>query len=220
MQVSLGGGWTLPEAVVHLYAPALGVATAAAFAMPAQIGFDLLVDSEAVPAALWGVAAAGGVVAAVAYMASPMIYARGFFQAAPFLAEATRTLAGPPEPPALPRFIAAIRDPAFRLLVVQYWRLTPVPSLRLGLLLAATVWAVFTGVDLGKLSVVLVVALLWIVPATAVAAVSPVRDRISAPLPLSDQARARGHTKAFASLLLPVALCLAIIAVAWLPTAA
>ena len=31
---SLGGGWTLPEAVVHLYAPALGLGLATALAMP------------------------------------------------------------------------------------------------------------------------------------------------------------------------------------------
>jgi hypothetical protein len=215
VQVSLGGGWTLPEAVVHLYAPAFGVATAAALAMPLQIGVDLTIDGDPVPNALWGFAAAGLVLAVAAHAAAPRLYARGFFQAAPFVAEATRTLAGPPEPPALPRSIAAIRDPALRLLVTQYWRLTPVPGLRLGLLVAAAAWAALTGVDLAKISVVLVVSLLWLVPATTVRNHRPLRDRLWAALPVGPQQRSRSGAKAVAVLTLPVALALVGVSLAW-----
>ncbi|HWB78035.1 MAG TPA: hypothetical protein VG755_23885, partial [Nannocystaceae bacterium] len=48
VQRSLGGGWTLPEAVVHLYAPALALGTAAAIAMPWQLAIDRGVDGETV----------------------------------------------------------------------------------------------------------------------------------------------------------------------------
>ena len=44
---ALGGGWTIPEAVVHLYAPALGVGLVALLAMPGQLWLDRRVDGRA-----------------------------------------------------------------------------------------------------------------------------------------------------------------------------
>jgi hypothetical protein len=48
LQRSLGGGWTLPEAVVHLWAPAIALSLAAGLAMPVQLAIDRWADAQAV----------------------------------------------------------------------------------------------------------------------------------------------------------------------------
>ncbi|MEM9462778.1 MAG: hypothetical protein AAGF11_52040, partial [Myxococcota bacterium] len=84
-QQRLGGGWTIPEAVVHLYAPALGVATAALLAMPGQLWLDRRLDGLPTPPALLGVALAALAVAAGLGALGRPLYARGLFGAVPWV---------------------------------------------------------------------------------------------------------------------------------------
>ena len=134
-QAQLGGGWTSPEAAVHLYAPALGLGLAALLAMPGQLGLARLADGQALRGLHVALFAAPVVVAIAVRVAAPRVYAGGFFEAVAWLAEATRSLAGPPEPPPRPAWVARLADPATRLLVTQWLRLTSVPLLRLAALL-------------------------------------------------------------------------------------
>lgn len=182
LQQGLGGGWTSPEATVHLYGPALGMAGAAALAMPGLIAFEWLDDGRAIhPAAF----AAPLVLALLARLAAPRLYARGLWQAVPFLAEATRTLAGPPEPEPLPRWVAAIRHPLRRLMLTQFFRLSPLPVLRLVLLIGwgGLAWTRAAAPSVPNLVVGAALAGLWLVPAGAVRAQRALRERLLAPLP-------------------------------------
>jgi hypothetical protein len=211
-QVRLGGGWTLPEAVVHLYAPAFGIGLAAALAMPAQLAIDRSFDALSVPTWLWiasTLAVAGGV---LGFAIAPKIYARGVFEAVPFLAEATRTLAGPPVPEPTPGWIARLRDPVLRLLVLQFWRETPVPTLRLLIVGGAAAWVGLAGLPSAPHAALLLAAcLLWLVPAQAIARTREVRARLFATLPLPDNVRDGGHPVGAALLLTPPALGIAVL---------
>jgi hypothetical protein len=211
-QSRLGGGWTLPEAVVHLYAPALGIGLAAALAMPAQLAIDRSFDTLAVPGWLWIASALAVALGVVGFAVAPRIYARGVFEAVPFLAEATRTLAGPPVPEPTPRWIAGVRDPVLRLLVLQFWRDTPLPSLRLVVLLGAATWVGLTGLPAAPhVALLLAACLLWLVPAQAIARARSIRVRLFATLPLPDEVRRGGHPRATALLLAPPTFGLAVL---------
>jgi hypothetical protein len=211
-QERLGGGWTLPEAVVHLYAPALGIGLAAALAMPAQLAIDRSFDALAVPDWLWGASALAVAAGVAGFAVSPRIYARGVFEAVPFLAEATRTLAGPPVPEATPRWIAALRDPVLRLLVLQFWRETPVPTLRLLVVLGAAAWVGLAGLPSAPHAALLLAAcLLWLVPAQSIARAREIRARLFATLPLPERVREGGHPRATALLFAPAAVGLVVL---------
>ncbi|MEM6294826.1 MAG: hypothetical protein AAGA54_26375 [Myxococcota bacterium] len=211
MQQRAGGGWTLPETVVHLYAPAGGIGVAAAVAMPLQLAIDLTIDGAidggAAPSGLWGFGAAAVVLGLIAWVAAPKVYARGVFEAVPFVAEATRTLAGPPIPESTPAAIARLRDPVLRLLVLSFWRETPAPTVRLLAVLAATALVGFAG-ELGAAHVAVWVAacLVWCVPATTLSRSRPQRARMLSTLPLPAAQRDGRHPRATALLAAPVAL--------------
>lgn len=207
LQRQAGGGWTLPETTVHLYAPALGVGLAAAAAMPLQLAFDMTADGHAVPPGLWGAGALAVVLAGLAGVLAPRLYARGVFEAVPFVAEATRTLAGPPIPEPTPAAIAKLRDPVLRLLVLSFWRETPAPSFRLLAVLGATALLGLTGtVGPAHIAVWVAAALLWVVPATTLARGRALRARLLSTLPLPEAQRAGSHPKAVALLWAPVVL--------------
>lgn len=205
LQRSLGGGWTLPEAVVHLWAPAGGLALAAALAMPEQLAIDRWADGDTVKAAHLGICGAALAVAALGRLLAPRIYAGGLFDAVPWLRQAMRTLAGPPVPAPAPRWLPLFRDPALRLLVLQHQRLTPVPVLRLLMLLGAA--AILAGraqtPGPAELGILVGLVALWLVPAGSLARHAADQRRLLGPLPLRN-ARAR----AWACLLAPVALAL------------
>lgn len=207
MQRRAGGGWTLPETSVHLYAPAGGVGLAAAAAMPLQIAFDLSADGRAVPGGLWAVGLAAVVVAGLAWLAAPKIYGLGVFEAVPFVAEATRTLAGPPIPEPTPKAIARLKDPVLRLLVLGFWRETPAPTLRLLAVAGATALAGASAqVGPAHIAVWLAAVLLWVVPATVLARSRPLRARMLSTLPLPPAQRDGSHPRALALLWAPVVL--------------
>ncbi|MGH1340686.1 MAG: hypothetical protein ACRBN8_03980 [Nannocystales bacterium] len=207
MQRRAGGGWTLPETSVHLYAPAAGIGLAAAAAMPLQLAFDLSADGREVPAALWGFGFAAIVVAGLASAVAARIYALGMFEAVPFVAEATRTLAGPPIPEPTPPSIARLKDPVLRLLVLGFWRETPVPALRLlGVVGATGLVAASPQLGPAHVAVWVAAALLWLVPATALARIRPLRARMLSTLPLPPAQRDGTHPRALALLWSPVLL--------------
>ena len=212
VQRSLGGGWTLPEAVVHLYAPALALGTAAAIAMPWQLAIDRGLDGETVGSNHLTVCAVVLVLALALRAIAPRLYQAGVHDAVPWLREAMRTLAGPSAPEPAPTWIARLRDPALRLVVLQHQRLTPVPTLRLVLLVGAAAIMAVRARPIGPLELGLVLALaaLWLVPAGAVVRERESRRRALASLPVAPAERT-------ATLLLfaPLALALAVL---WIGT--
>jgi hypothetical protein len=165
MQTRLSGGFTLPEATAHLYVPPLVLGLATALAMPGQLLVDRLVDDRSIPTALWGIAIGAAIVAGLVRPLAHRPYVIAMFEAVPWLQQATRTLAGPPVPVAVPAAIARTRDPALRLFALQMWRTTPVPGLRLGALLVVGAWiGLVAGVTPARAAVVVALATAWIVP--------------------------------------------------------
>lgn len=165
MQARLSGGFTLPEATAHLYVPPLVLGLATLLAMPGQLLADRFVDGAAIPAALWAIALGAAGLAVLARPLAHRPYAVAVFEAVPWLAQATRTLAGPPVPIAVPRIIARTRDPALRLFLFQLWRTTPVPGLRLGALLGIAGWiGLVAGLTAPRAALVVALATAWIVP--------------------------------------------------------
>lgn len=216
LQQMVSGGWTLPEAAPHLYVPALGLGVAVGLALPVQLALDRFVDGTGVvPGLAWAAAfALAGAVAA--YALAPRVYARGVFEAVPLLAEASRTLAGPPTPDPAPTWISGM-GPMLRLLVLQYWRLTPVPALRLGIVAAINVWLWMSDapLDPSRIAVLLVSLLLWLVPATTVSRARASRARVCSALPLPAPQRAGRHLGAVALLWSPAVLSVVSLLARW-----
>lgn len=217
MQQALGGGWTIPEAVVHLYAPALGVGAATLLAMPGQLWLDRRVDGLSTPAALGGLAIAGLVVAAGLGRVSVLAYARGLFGAVPWVHEAMRTLAGPPVPDAVPRWLLVGRDPLRHLVLRQLWRVTPVPGLRLVALLGGAAWiGLAARPSVSAAAIVLALCAVWLVPAARpVWELAAGRARLVAPLPLPAAARGGQSRAAWVVIAMPAVVAVAVVAVAW-----
>ena len=143
----------------------------------------------------------------------PRVYARGVYEAVPFVAEATRTLAGPPIPEATPGWIARMRDPVLRLLVLQFWRETPLPSFRLLAVVGAAAYVGLTSEPAAPHAALLLAAcLLWLVPGGTLARARAARIRFLATLPLPDNQRAGGHVKAATLLWTPPAAAVAVLA--------
>lgn len=218
LQRTLGGGWTTPEAVVHLYAPALGLASAAALAMPGQLGLERWLDGGTLEGPLLALALVPLAIAAAIRVAAPRLYARGVWEAVPWLAEATRTIAGPPRPEPSPAWIRRIPDPWVRLAVVQFMRMTPLPTLRLVALVGFGGWmAVRSAPPSGPaLAALLALVGLWLIPARAIAHQRASRARLAGALPLPHAQRGGAVGSAFALLLAPVVLVMVVVGVRWL----
>jgi hypothetical protein len=216
-QRTLGGGWTIPEAVVHLYAPALGVGLSALLAMPGQLWLDWRVDGRPTPAAFGMVALAGLGVAAVLGRVSVRAYARGMFGAVPWVHEAIRTLAGPPVPEEVPRWLLVGKGPVRHMVLRQLWRVTPVPGLRLLALLGGAAWiGLAAGPSVPAAAIVVALCAVWLVPAARpLWALAAGRARLCAPLPLPGPARAGRSAGAWVVIASPVAVAVAVVAVAW-----
>lgn len=186
IQRSLGGGWTTPEAVVHLYAPAGFLALATALAMPGQLSLERWLDGHPLGVGAWTAALLPLLVAIGLRAWAPRQYRRGIWESVPWLHEATRTLAGPPQPEPTPAWARKIANPWTRLLVIQFWRLTPLPYLRLGLLVGvAAVTLLRTDPPSAPLLAIAVASIgAWLVPAGAVVRESINRARMCGALPL------------------------------------
>ena len=215
-QSKLGGGWTIPEAVVHLYAPALGLGLAALLAMPGQLWLDRWIDGETSPPVLAGVGLAALPLAAILGLLARRLYDRGLFGAVPWVHEATRTLAGPPVPEDVPGWLLSGRDPMRHLMIRQFWRTTPVPGLRLWTLLGGAIWmALAADPSIPAMAILLALSAVWFVPGARVHALGPVRARMAAALPLPPAARAGRSWTAWALLSSPVVASVGLVVVAW-----
>ncbi|MFO7561598.1 MAG: hypothetical protein R6X02_03050 [Enhygromyxa sp.] len=215
LQRNLGGGWTTAEAVVHLYAPAFGLGLAVLLAMPGQLSWEHYLDHGALNIRHLIVGTAPLLVALVLRVAARPLYRRGIWEAVPWLVEASRTLAGPPRPESTPAWAARIRDPWTRLLVIQFWRITPLPGLRLALLLGSTALVVARATPPSAAAMALWLAVVgaWLVPAGALARDRLARARLAGALPLSAARRSgRAGSIALAALLAPVLLASAVLA--------
>lgn len=208
LQRSLGGGWTTPEAVVHLYAPALGLALAAALAMPGQLGIERWLDEGRLNGSHVVVGLVPLGVALGLRLVTPRLYAAGLWEAVPWLAEATRTIAGPPRPEPSPAWLRTFRDPWLRLTLVQFLRLTPLPLLRLGALLGFGAYlALRESAPSGpSLAALLALVGLWWVPAGIVRQQGGSRARLAAALPLPESRRRGEVGSGVALLAAPVVL--------------
>jgi hypothetical protein len=215
LQRSLGGGWTTPEAVVHLYAPAFGVGLAVLLAMPGQLTLERYLDGGEPSLGLLSVALAPLAVALVARLGAPRLYRRGLWEAVPWLHEATRTLAGPPQPEPTPAWAARIPDPWTRLLVVQFWRVTPLPGLRLTVVLGFGALALVRDVAPSGPVIALTLAAIgvWLIPAGALARDRLARARIAGALPLAARPRGgRASAIALVALFAPAGLTSGVLA--------
>jgi type IV secretory pathway VirB2 component (pilin) len=205
LQRSLGGGWTTAEAVVHLYAPAFGIALAVLLAMPGQLSWEHYLDHGVLNTRQVGIGAAPLLVALGLRLMAIRLYRRGVWEAVPWLVEATRTLAGPPQPEPTPVWARRVRDPWTRLLVIQFWRVTPLPGLRLALLLAVTA---FVPPSSGPAIALWLAAIgAWVVPAGTLARDRVARARLAGALPLHQSRRSgRPGVLVVVALLAPVVL--------------
>lgn len=209
LQRSLGGGWTTPEAVVHLYAPAFGVGLAVLLAMPGQLSWEHFLDHGALNIRLLGVSAVPLLVALAVRFAGPAAYRRGLWEAVAWLVEATRTLAGPPQPEPTPAWAKRIPDPWTRLLVIQFWRVTPLPALRLVIVLGLALFTAARAAPPSGPAIALGLAAIgvWVVPAGTLARDRIARARLAGALPLDRVRRGgRAGALALAALLAPALL--------------
>lgn len=194
LQRSLSGGWTPAEATVHLYAPALGIAAAAALAMPGQLALELRgATVESAP-----LLAIPLVLAIVGRAVAPRIYGVGVWEATPRLHEAVRTLAGPPRPAPAPTWCA--RLPAVvRLDLLQLLRLRSWLWFRLAAVSVAALWFATRAPTPGpiELALGLLAAALWAPPFLALARQRRLRARLLGALPIP-AAQRRGHPSAAA----------------------
>lgn len=207
LQRSLGGGWTTAEAVVHLYAPAFGVGLAVLLAMPGQLSWEHYLDHGVLNIRQLGIGAAPLAIALVLRLGALRLYRRGFWEAVAWLTEATRTLAGPPQPEPTPAWARRIRDPWTRLLVIQFWRATPLPGLRLALVLGLSILLVFRAAPPSGSALALWLAAVgaWTVPAGTLVRDRPARTRLAGALPLDPVRRSgRAGPLAIAALLAPI----------------
>ena len=110
-------------------------------------------------------------------------------------------------------WIARLRDPVLRLLVLQFWRETPLPAVRLVVLAGASTWVALAGLPaVPHAALLLAASLLWLVPAQALARTREVRARLFATLPLPDAVREGGHPRATALLFAPALVGLGVLA--------
>lgn len=185
LQRTLASGWTAPEAAVHLYVPALGIALALALAMPGQLAMELRGPSLAnLPFLALPLAVGVGL-----RLLAPRLYGVGLWEAAPRIQEISRTLAGPPRPPAAPSWIVALPGP-LRLDLLQLLRLRSLLWVRLAAVLAATAWIVGgERASAPELAGGLIALSLWLGPFVALHREKGRRHQLLGALPLDARGR-------------------------------
>ena len=160
------GGWTSPEAAIHLYAPALGLGLAMLVAMPGQLTFARLAERGDATSTHWALLAAPMVLAAGLRLAAGRLYAAGLWEAVPWLAEATRRLAGTAAPSPRPVVLDRLGNPVLQLGATQLWRLCPLLGLRLLALVAVSLWLLTRAgpPDAPRIALWCAVAAVWLSP--------------------------------------------------------
>lgn len=193
LQTSVSGGWTAPEAAVHLWWPAVAIGLSAALALPGQLAMEWWVDGRALTAAVL-LAALPVLCPVFGGRLGASLYGKGVFEAVPWLHEASRTLQGPPVPERAPTWLSNIRDPALRIVLLQAWRVTPTPGLRATALLVVPVliWLWRLGPQPAAWALWLAACVAWILPFASLAALLPERRRLFAALPLPSDIRRHG----------------------------
>lgn len=199
------GGWTAEEAAVHLYAPALGIGLAALVAMPGQLTFARIADRGAATSQQWTLLAAPMLLAVITRLAAGRLYARGLWQAVPWLHEATQRLAGTGPPSPRPPFVARLPNPVLQLGVTQLLRLCPLLRLRLLALVIASAWLVFRPVepDAPRIALWCALAALWLSPLQVLARERRRNAAVLAALPLPAPERS-GRLRGLEGILLGV----------------
>ncbi|WAS98799.1 hypothetical protein [Nannocystis punicea] len=212
------GGWTAEEAAVHLYAPALGVGLATLVAMPGQLTLARLAERGAATSQHWTLLAAPMLAALIVRVTAGRLYAAGLWEAVPWLAEATRRLAGTGLPAPRPGFVAHMHNPVLQLGTTQLLRLCPLMRLRLVALLLASGWlAVRAGPpDAPRIALWCALAALWLSPLQVLARERRRNAALLASLPLPAPERS-GRLRGLEGLLLaPPAVLAAFLFVRWL----
>lgn len=221
LQRQLGGGWTTPEAVVHLYAPAFGLGLAALLAMPGQLSFARLASGAALGPVHLGLTLGPLALALVARVVAPRLYADGLWRAVPRLQEAIRTLAGPPKPapaPAWSALLGRLGGPHTRLAALQLARLGgPAPGLRLAALLLYTAYLALAPVppDLLSCGLAVILAAAWIAAGLRQRQERARNRRLLAHLPLPAPARAGRAPLLDALIFAPPALTAVALTLRW-----
>jgi hypothetical protein len=184
-QSSLGGGWTQPEAVVHLYAPSLMLLAAAALAMPAQLSLERLALGKPLEGAHWAITVAPLLLALYWRAGASSKYAEGFHEAVPWVHEAERTLSGPPVPRRTPAWVRLFSNPWTRTRAISLWRTTSGASLRLlGVGLAIGLPWLVDASDWGlALPFCLALVAIWVAPVLQLAATRWTWQEMSLRLP-------------------------------------
>lgn len=218
-QVALGGGWTAPEAVVHLYAPALGVLGATALAMPGQLSIERAFEGLPLQAPHLALGLAPLALALWLRREALERYGAGMFEAVAWLEQAERSLSGEQAARSRPWIAKLARDPWARLRLIAVWRRVPGASVR-ALAAAVLPWAfVVAGRAPGGLAVALCAAttLAWVGPLLRLH--DPGEEaqwaRFGAELPLVHAGRGRLPARVFALLTTPIAMGLCGLLVAW-----
>lgn len=213
-----GGGWTNEEAAVHLYAPALGIGLATLVAMPGQLTLARLAERGAATSQHWTLLAAPMLAALAVRLAAGRLYAAGLWEAVPWLAEATRRLAGTGAPAPRPAFAARLPNPTLQLGVTQLLRLCPLLRLRLVALLLASGWLVFRPVppDAPRIALWCALAALWLSPLQVLARERRRNAALLAALPLPAPERSGRLRGLEGALLAPPAGLAAFMLVRWL----
>lgn len=141
-QGQLGGGWTTREAAIHLYAPAMGLVSAATLAMPVALALESL-SLAALVGQPWFVGYVCIFLLSIAATMrwAPRLFAAGYHEASVRIVEAKRSVSGPEPDLRAPAWLLRISsDPARRLLLVHIWRSASISGLRLFSLVAGSAW--------------------------------------------------------------------------------
>lgn len=213
----LGGGWTAPEITVYLYAPALGLALAAALAMPGQLALAKVWAGSSWSSMYLQLLGVPLVVSLVLRMVAKHPYSRGYFEAVARLHESVRSLSGPPLARPLPGWLAALarrRTPTTAIALRLCARCTPALSLRLGILVVWATWAVAsTTPALAVWALGAVCAGLWSLPFGRVWAAWAQFQRSTPGLPLARKSWARARRGVWTFCLVPPVLAASFVAV-------
>ncbi len=185
LQRTLAAGWTAPEAAVHLYAPALGIALAVALAMPLQLALEIQgMTGAALPFAIVPLAIAIGL-----RLVALRLYSVGIWEAVPRIHEISRTLAGAPHPSPRASWTRVLPG-LLRLDLLQLQRLGALLWIRLVAILGVTIWIVRANIRSAPLlALAAVTVALWLSPFHALHRQRQLRARLLAALPIGALAR-------------------------------
>ncbi len=212
----LSGGWSAPEIAVYLYAPALGLALAAALAMPGQLSLAQLDAGKPLAAIHIQLLVIPLVVSLGLRATANIVYTRGFFEAVARLHESIRTLAGPPLARKVPGWLAALGhrfDPPSRAVATLTARLTPAVTLRFLLPIGWALWATQTQPSAAMWALGGITAGLWSIPFSRVRKGLTNFAGATAGLPLSTRAWRRAEFLLWCLCLLPPLLATGIVAI-------